>query len=71
MSPELPCPSCGAITQFADSEVEGVEDGSVVCLSCRAVITETAFVIEVMAGKHDALVEKILEEDEEGKEDDE
>lgn len=56
MSPEMPCPDCGKIVDFHDEEVEGVEEKSIVCPTCRMHITEAAFIFEMAMGEHDHLL---------------
>lgn len=63
MSPDAPCPECGRITAFHDEEMEGVDDGSVVCATCHLMVVESAFVLEIASGEHDHLIPN--EEDEE------
>lgn len=35
MSPLLECPHCKELFNFHDDELDGVADGSVVCMSCQ------------------------------------
>lgn len=71
MNPILPCPYCGKATDFHEDEVERVEDGSAVCMSCGLRLEEANFVLEVVAGEHPDFVERMLREEEDDEEDDE
>lgn len=72
MNPVLACPQCGKDYDFHQDEVEGVADGSSICLQCGMTLAEANFILEVVAGEHPEFVEKMLEEGgEDGEADDE
>lgn len=62
MSPTGPCPYCGKEFTFHEDEVEGVADGSVVCLDCGMEVAMNAWITDVIAGEAEL---PPLDEDEE------
>lgn len=58
MSPDAECPSCHKIRAFHDDEMEGLEEGLVICAECGLEVIETAFTLEVLRGEHDHLAPK-------------
>lgn len=59
MSPKAKCPKCGRNKLFHDDELEGVRAGEILCATCSLDNAFNEFLLEVLDGKHSALIAEI------------
>lgn len=69
MNPIRPCPHCGKDVDFHEDELEGLRDGTTICLECGFEMEQTRMILEIAHGHHPELVDEILSRDEEGGDD--